>query len=341
MSTASQIYPPAPTFTEASIIDLSQKVYIITGATSGIGIALAKILYKLHATVYIGARSLDKFNKAVEGIKEQCLGSQGELKPFIADLADLATIKPSVDGFLKQEWRLDVLFLNAGVMTPPAGSKTKQGYDLELGVHCLASFLLTALLFPIQSTTASHFCHPNPSIRVVWVSSLLSLSTPQGGVQFDSSTGLPKQLRAMENYMQSKAGVYLLAHEFSLRQKTGQLPQQRDEAAQHTLPNSNPSGVQQIVLNPGFTRTGIHRSIPALIRGAMTTAFKGAEYGAYTELYAGLGPDVKSEDFVIPWGRKGSVPNYVKESIVAKDGEVDTVSARFYEWCEKQVKQFI
>lgn len=241
MSTASQICPPAPTFTDASLIDLSQKVYIVTGATSGIGIALAKILYRFHATVYIGARTLDKFNTAVQSVKDQCPNSKGELKPFIADLADLASIKPAVDEFLRQEWRLNVLFLNAGVMTPPAGSKTKQGYDLEIGVHCLAHFLLATLFFPIQSTTAASFCHPNPSIRVVWTSTLLNLSTPQVGVQFGTTTGAPKQLKAMENYLQSKAGVYLLAHEFSHRQRTSKLPQQPDESA-HTLPNSNPTG---------------------------------------------------------------------------------------------------
>lgn len=48
------------------------------------------------------------------------------------DLDDLGTIKMSADEFLSKEERLDVLWNNAGVMVPPAGSKTKQvGHSLQ------------------------------------------------------------------------------------------------------------------------------------------------------------------------------------------------------------------
>jgi retinol dehydrogenase-12 len=125
MSTPSQLFPPCPTFTENSLIDLSNKVYLITGSTSGVGLALSKILYTLHATVYIGARSAQKYHDTAAALKKACPASKGALKPFIADMADLSSIKPAVQDFLKEERRLDVLFLNAGVMVPPAGSKSK------------------------------------------------------------------------------------------------------------------------------------------------------------------------------------------------------------------------
>lgn len=51
--------------------------------------------------------------------------SKGILKPIVIDLADLNSIKPAADAFLKEEVRLDVLVHNAGVMQPPTGSKTK------------------------------------------------------------------------------------------------------------------------------------------------------------------------------------------------------------------------
>lgn len=44
---------------------------------------------------------------------------------MVVDLADLGTVKGAVDEFLGREDRLDVLVHNAGVMTPPAGSKDK------------------------------------------------------------------------------------------------------------------------------------------------------------------------------------------------------------------------
>src|SRR4051812_14853069 len=139
MSTFSQVFPPAPTFTEKNLVDLSTKVYIITGAAAGIGLSLAKVLYRLNATIYIGARSASRCDEGISAIKSAVPNSKGTLKPFVADLSDLRTIKPAVSAFLSQEHRLDVIFLNAGVMTPPAGSKTANGYDLELGTNCLAS----------------------------------------------------------------------------------------------------------------------------------------------------------------------------------------------------------
>lgn len=51
--------------------------------------------------------------------------SKGHLAPLILDLADFPTIKNAVNDFLKEEDRLDVLVHNAGLMTPPAGSKSK------------------------------------------------------------------------------------------------------------------------------------------------------------------------------------------------------------------------
>ena len=78
-----------------------------------------------------------------------------------------------------------------------------------------------------------------------------------------------------------------------------------------------------------------------LVKDAFSVVLKGSEYGAYTELYVGLGTDVRNADLVIPWGRKGSVPAHIVESTVAKEGEDKSVSARFYEWCETQVRAFI
>jgi retinol dehydrogenase-12 len=49
------------------------------------------------------------------------------------DLADLSTIKPAVEKFTAQEARLDVLFQNAAVMTPPAGSKSIDVCNPPLG----------------------------------------------------------------------------------------------------------------------------------------------------------------------------------------------------------------
>jgi retinol dehydrogenase-12 len=101
------------------------QVFIITGAASGVGFELAKILYLRNGAVYIAARSSKRADDAIKRIQIDLPVSKGRLIPLVIDLADLATIKPAVEQFLKQESRLDVLVHNAGVMEPPIGSKTK------------------------------------------------------------------------------------------------------------------------------------------------------------------------------------------------------------------------
>jgi retinol dehydrogenase 12 len=121
----SSMFPPAPNFTERSVGDLNGKVYIVTGASTGIGFELAKILYSKGATVYVGGRSESKISTAIANIQEAASSEHGQLKGFCLDLGDLTAVKPAVTRFLAAESRLDILVHNAGVMMPPPGSKTK------------------------------------------------------------------------------------------------------------------------------------------------------------------------------------------------------------------------
>ncbi len=121
----SALFPPAPTFTEKDLPSLSGRVIIITGAAGGVGFELSKTLYAKGGIVYIAARSEQRAMDAVSKIKTEIPKSTGTLMSMVIDLADLTTIKPAVEAFLKQESRLDVLIHNAGIMEPPAGSKTK------------------------------------------------------------------------------------------------------------------------------------------------------------------------------------------------------------------------
>ena len=144
---------------------MALQVFIVTGVTSGIGKELAEILYSPHAIVYVAARSAEKANAMIETLKSKHRSSKGDLIFLKLDLDDLTTIKSSAEEFLRKEKRLDVLWTNAGVMIPPQGSKTKQGYELQLGTNNVAPFLFTKLLTPILVDTAKSL-RP-ASIRVV------------------------------------------------------------------------------------------------------------------------------------------------------------------------------
>jgi len=161
----SQMFPPAPKYTEKDYPDQKGKVctinslsplclksqltahlqvFIVTGGYSGVGLELVKILYATsltppsspslsntpsyakNATVYIAGRSPSKAEQAINLILATAPSSTGKLEFLLLDLADLSTIAKSVKEFLAKERRLDVLWNNAGVMRPPAGSKTVQ-----------------------------------------------------------------------------------------------------------------------------------------------------------------------------------------------------------------------
>lgn len=187
----------------------------MTGSSSGLGEQLAYILYLKNAKVYMAARSEAKASKAIQGIKSRVPNSKGQLIYLHLDLDDLATIKPTAEAFLAENDRLDVLWNNAGVMVPPEGSKTKQGYDQQLGTNNVAPFLLTKLLHPILAKTAS--TAPKDSVRVVWVSSSgAEVLAPKGGVDMDN-LDYKKEKSNWSRYGTSKAGNVLHSGEFAKR----------------------------------------------------------------------------------------------------------------------------
>jgi retinol dehydrogenase-12 len=213
----SQMFPPSPAFTESNLPDLQGKVYIVTGASAGVGKELARLLYSRNGTVYVAARSSEKAQAAITWIREAHPGSQGVLHFLKLDLNDLEGIKPSAEEFLSKEKRLDVLFNNAGVMIPPQGSKTKQGYELQLGTNCIAPFLFTKLLTPLLISTAKS--SPRGSVRVIWVSSSAAhLGAPKGGINMQN-LDYKTDKGAGEKYAASKGGNVLHALEFSRRYK--------------------------------------------------------------------------------------------------------------------------
>ncbi|KAL4906774.1 hypothetical protein BDW74DRAFT_149602 [Aspergillus multicolor] len=318
------LFPPSPSLVEKGIPDLTGKVAVVTGATSGVGLETATVLYSKNATVYVAARSADKADKAIASIKssEECVGSSGRLKFLSLDLSDLTTIKASADKFLQSEGRLDILIHNAGVMRPPRGSKTKQGYDLEMGTNCLGPFTFNALLLPLLKRTAAN-ATPG-SVRVVWVSSIIEFSTAQNGIVFDEQTGAPKVLPdPMENYMESKVGGVFFAGEMSKR--------------------SGSDGIFSLSVHPGLMKTELQRHQPALFGIIMGLVFKPARYGAYTELFAALSPQITAKQngsYILPWGRFGTIPGHIEKGMRSMSEGGTGLAERFWAWCEKETAAY-
>jgi NAD(P)-dependent dehydrogenase (short-subunit alcohol dehydrogenase family) len=150
----------------------------------------------------------------MSSIKKNNPDSKGELVFLPLDLADLTTISKSAEQFLAQESRLDVLWLNAGVMVPPKGSKTAQGYELQLGTNNIGHFLFAKLLHPVLKKTAA--TAPKNSVRVVWVSSSAVDLAPSGVIDF-TNMDYKRDERDWSKYARSKSGNVLHAAEFARR----------------------------------------------------------------------------------------------------------------------------
>lgn len=160
---------------------------IITGANTGIGKATAVDLAKRGAKIYFACRSNDKGMAALNEIKE----STGSSTLFFMqlDLASLESIREFSKKFHDAESRLDILINNAGLLSPM--ERTKDGFEINMGVNHLGHFLLTNLLLDLLKAAA-------PS-RVVVVSSDLHR---YGGINkddFNSEKSFPGAWKAYGN----------------------------------------------------------------------------------------------------------------------------------------------
>ena len=253
------------------------QVYVVTGANSGVGKELAHILYSNNAKVYAAARSKSKATEAIDELRGRSPKSTGELVFLHLDLADLVSVKAAAEEFLAQESRLDVLFNNAGVMAVPH-SRTVQGYETHLGTNNVGPFLFTRLLTPTLAATAKAEAEAGRpgAVRVVWVSSSATEGfAPSGGVEVDK-LDYREEKTWMYKYGVSKAGNYLHATEYARRH--------RDH------------GIVSVALNPGNLRSDLWRTVWSHFVSFLRAYFLFPPiYGAYTQLFAGLSPDVSLE----------------------------------------------
>ncbi|KAG9230532.1 hypothetical protein BJ875DRAFT_471927 [Amylocarpus encephaloides] len=319
-SVLTQILPPKPLFTVKDVPTLEGKVYIVTGSNTGVGKALAQILYSKNAKVYVAARSKEKAERAIEDIVSAHPKSTGQLVFLKIDLSDLTTIKASVNEFLSKETLLHVLFNNAGVMMPPKGSRSAQGFEIHLGVNNLGTFLFTKLLTPILASTVKSEL-PN-AVRVVWVSSSGTeiFGLKNVGVDMDN-LDFHNDLRDIEKYSVSKIGNYLHAVEYAKRYKA--------------------EGIVSCALNPGNLKSDLARDSAWGYKILVALFGYPPVMGAHTELFAGLSPDVtleKSGSWIIPFGRFQPIrPDLTNATKTEAEGGNGT-GLKFWDWTEAQLK---
>ena len=113
---------------------LQGKITVITGGSSGMGLATAKRFVKEGAYAFITGRRQVELDKAVAEIGSNVTGVQGE----VSNLDDLDRLYKEV---ATNKGKLDVLFANAGFVEPkPAPAVTPDHYDKSFDVNARGMF---------------------------------------------------------------------------------------------------------------------------------------------------------------------------------------------------------
>jgi NAD(P)-dependent dehydrogenase (short-subunit alcohol dehydrogenase family) len=126
---------------------------LITGATDGLGRALAQRLAAGGARLILHGRDAARLAQAADD-----MGGGTRPLTFVADLAELAQVRQLARDVRGATGRLDVLVSNAGIGSGmPAGREratSADGYELRFAVNYLAGFLLTLELLPLLRQSA-------------------------------------------------------------------------------------------------------------------------------------------------------------------------------------------
>jgi NAD(P)-dependent dehydrogenase (short-subunit alcohol dehydrogenase family) len=146
---------------------LSGKRVLVSGATAGIGLEMARAFARLGAQVHLLGRDPAKVDRCVEQIRAEVPGAAvvGE----VCDVSDLAAVREWAGRFADRVPALDGLVHNAGLM-PKERHVTAQGHELQLATHILGPHLMTEQLLPLLRAARG--------ASVVWVSSGGMYSSP-------------------------------------------------------------------------------------------------------------------------------------------------------------------
>ncbi|KAI5955430.1 hypothetical protein CANMA_004610 [Candida margitis] len=314
------LWPGKPKFKEDQYPSLEGKVVIVTGGNAGLGYQTVKSLAgSTKAKIYIFSRNKEKTLEGIEQLKKEVADEykvkNREIGFIQVDLSDLTSIKPAVEEFLKKENRLDIIINNAGVMMPPRGSKTKQGYELQLGTNVLGHHLLQRLLDPIFIKTSEK--NPKGLSRIVWLSSTYHMYAPKGGIFWDDinfekvpdslTTNVKKQI-----YGQSKAALLIEARTWSRK---------------HDYPNVISSSIC-----PGYLSTGLQKYASPMEKFAYKYILHPQRLGAYTELYAAFSPDVKDGDYSVSFG----VPGKPRKDLLD-----DKIGDKLWAWLDEETNPYV
>ncbi|QYN21359.1 oxidoreductase [Amycolatopsis sp. DSM 110486] len=260
-------------WTPDRIGDLRDRVALVTGGNSGIGLETARVLTRHGARVLLAGRSQEKLDEAVATLRND--QPTARLDTVVLDLGSLASIAET-SGRLAATETIDLLFNNAGVMNVPQRRTTSDGFELTVGTNHLGHFALTAGLLPALRRAEA--------ARVVTVSALAA--TWRSG-RLDDLMSL-QRYGGMSAYAKSKRANVVFTQELS-RRLAG-------------------TALRAVSVHPGSAVTNLQRHSEGVVSLAMIALLRNVAMGspegaAWPSLYVATSPEVISGAFYGPAGR--------------------------------------
>ena len=286
------------------------KIFLITGANSGLGYETSKSLLERGATVIMCCRDLLKGEKAKQELLK--LNCYGNIELVELDLSDLNNVEKIAE-FIKSKFNhLDVLINNAGIMAPPK-TISKQGLEIQFAVNHLAHMFLTLKLLPILEAKNNS--------RVVTVTSGVQYF---GKIQWDDLQGDLKYDR-WASYAQSKLANVMFGLELNSK-----------------LKESN-SKTSSLLAHPGFARTNLQpKSVESnqswqeeIAYKLMDPMFQSAKMGALPQLTAATDPSAKGGE---QYGPRFNFRGFPKICRNAPKALNQTSRKKLWEISEKLIK---
>jgi len=261
--------------------DLANKVFIVTGATSGIGKVTAKELARAGAHVILACRARDKTEAVIEEIRRDTGNSRAEYVHL--DLGDLASVRTCAEAIVARNLPIHGLINNGGV----AGKRgqTKDGFELTWGTNHLGPYLFTRLLLE-RLKQAGH-------ARIVNVASKSHYQVKR--IDWDALHQPTRSRTGLREYAVSKLSNVLFTKELARRLEG--------------------TGVTTYAVHPGVVATDIWRHVPAPLRWVITKLMLTPEQGAAASLRCATAPELASDTGrYYSVGGKETAPNPVADN---------------------------
>ncbi|KDR81778.1 hypothetical protein GALMADRAFT_239970 [Galerina marginata CBS 339.88] len=274
--------PSRSSISEDDLVDLHDKVAIVTGGNTGIGYGTVQFLVRKGAKVYIAARNEQRALDAKKQLEKEGM-EDGSVEWLKLELSGPRLAKQAAEEFLRKETRLDILVNNAAIGAVGPFKLGEDGFLDIMTTNHLSHFAFTDTLLPLMKTTSEE---EGSDVRIVNLTSMA-----HSRIEVDSFVGkdsLNKEFGDSFNGYLDTYGYSKLANILHIKE------------LQRRLDSEN-TAITCMSVHPGPVLTdgskGFLASVPFI--GRLTSVigpwfFAPWRKGAFTSVFAAASTEVRS-----------------------------------------------